>query len=390
MKHRRRRRRGKGGTKGLQVIQADRPAFQPADQRDLVRGDLADVIAQQRKEQIIQFAKRRQIKADRRLPTRIQITIRQGRAACQGDQNIQIIRVFQCTRAQHRIGEDHSVRFPPGDGLPSLRRRLQKVWRTGIGGLGPHLDIGIRQRVRRLAKGRRNALSAPVPPVDADRVHCRRHPHPCPQIAQLPGKLQTSRALVEDAIQMRHVHINQFGCALDPRGLQHDPHRDPRGFAKLTRQKTVVDPVQNKVRRVRFRQDIGLRPGDKGIRRLDPIPFDPRKAGVRQRRKPGLIQLQHRNPALEQLRRDQHAQRQDGFLVLKHQRRGRMAVQQKFKDHQTARTGPPPAGDAQDLSGHRLPAQRMMHVDDPPCRGIHPTHEPEAGVGMQDRAARLT
>lgn len=72
-----------------------------------------------------------------------------------------------------------------------------------------------------------------------------------------------------------------------------------------------------------------------------------------------------------------------------HQRSGGMPVHQKLEDHRTARTRPPPAGDAQHLPRHRLPARRMVHVDHPPRRRIDPAHEAEADVRMQDLTAGL-
>ena len=74
-----------------------------------------------------------------------QIDPGQRRAPSERNAQVEEIGMFWRARAEHRIGEDDSVRLRPGDAFTGPRCAVEQIWRAGEAGAASHADIGIGQ-----------------------------------------------------------------------------------------------------------------------------------------------------------------------------------------------------------------------------------------------------
>ena len=229
--------------------------FQSREYRDVVAGDRPDVIAQSRIERVVELLDRH---VDRDLhgrpPPGVGMRPGIGGSADQCDENVQIVGVLHRPGADHRVGEDDRVGFGPGDLLAAGRRVVEQVGGAGVRRGHPEPQVRVGQSLGRFAEFRGDALVPPAAPVDAQGVHARRHRDLAAQLDQPLGEPQTRRALVEAAVDVAAVDVDQIVRALQLRGPDDHPDGQSGGLAEGPGQHLVVVVGQSEIGQVQIGQ----------------------------------------------------------------------------------------------------------------------------------------
>ena len=231
---------GKGCAECFEVVQRGVRVFQSADRRNTGAAQEPQVVAQQRVVGVVRIAWRGYAQNQIGVAVAGQVASGFGGAADQGYADVQVIGVFGGVRAEHAVGINHGVGFGPNDLLTRFGGGFQQVGRAGEAGLRTHINIGLGQRARGLAKGGVNTQGTPAPLVHRNRVQRGRHLDNAAPVAQLFGKTQAGRAGVNTAVNMGLHHINQLSCSLQLRHTEHHLQRDLARFALGTGQDLAV------------------------------------------------------------------------------------------------------------------------------------------------------
>src|SRR5439155_10074938 len=77
---------------------------------------------------------------------------------------------------------------------------------------------------------------------------------PTAEPTQLAHELQARRTVVEAAVYVRHVDVDQTVCALELRRANDDSHRDLARFAELAGEKAPVDLAELEIAHVELRK----------------------------------------------------------------------------------------------------------------------------------------
>ena len=205
--------------------------FQSADSRNTGAAQEPQVVPQQRVVGVVHIAWRGYAQNQIGVAVAGQVASGFGGAADQGDADVQVIGVFGGVGTEHAVGINHGVGFGPDDLLAGLRSAVQQVGRAGEAGLRTHINIGLGQRARGLAKGGVNTQGTPPALIHRNRVQRGRHLDDAAPVAQLFGKTQAGRAGVNTAVNMGLHHVNQLSCSLQLGHTQHDLQCDLAGFA---------------------------------------------------------------------------------------------------------------------------------------------------------------
>nr|GEY87209.1 hypothetical protein [Tanacetum cinerariifolium] len=231
VKHWRSRGGGEGRAEGLEVIQRRSLVLQTADHRNRGAAQQPYVIAEQRVEAVVQAVQFRDVDAQRRQPLLRQVAPDFRRAAGEGDADVEVVRVFQRTRADHAVGIHHGVGFGPDDLLAQLGCAVEQVRRASEADPRAHVHVGIAQLAGRLAEGRIDAEFAPAALVHRDRIKGRGDANLGAPFHQLTGEAQAGRPCVDATVDVRLGDVQQLGRALQFCDAQDDAHRHLRGFA---------------------------------------------------------------------------------------------------------------------------------------------------------------
>lgn len=343
--------------------------------------DGADQVAERGPQRVVQqVARDLDVDADRRPPCERQVRARRRRPAGQGDEQVEVVGVLHRAGAEDRVGVDDRVGLRPDDLLREPRPGGEQVRRAGVRGLDAEGHQGVGHEVRGFTDLRADAEPAPAPPVDEQGVHRRRDPHGAAGRGQPLGEGQAGRALVEAAVDVAHLHVDEVGGALEPGGLQHDPHRRPGALAVLPGE----DPFVVRGERDR-RVLLVVRCGRRDLAdRVDDAVRDGSGRRPAQRGEVVARQPQHGDAGPEQLAGDDHAEGEDRLVVTEHEGRRGRAVHEHLDDDAAARARPAAAGDRQDLAGDARAVQRVVDVGHHPGDRVDAAHEAQRDVREQD------